>query len=172
MKPDRKVNSNAKLKTLPEERQAMIADYARDHSLDETVKWLGEDGLETSTGALSQFLSWYVLGRQLEQNESTVKQVLADLAKNNPGMAQEELDRAGQLFFSALAIQQQDSLTWKRIKDAATREKLVALNRDKFEFDAVAECRKQLPQLQAVESNRKLSDKEKSEAIHKILFPK
>jgi len=167
-----KPRSDSKLKTLPPERQADIAAYCRDHSLTETLEWLKADGLKTSLGALSEFLSWYVLQQQLDRNESTIATVLEDLKRNNPSMSQKELDAAGQMFFSALAIQQQDSLTWKRVKDASTREKLVALNRDRFEFDAVAACRKQLPQLQAVESNRKLTETEKNDAIREILFPK
>jgi len=53
----RKPRSDAKLKTLPESRQAAIERYAAKHSLVQTVKWLRDKGLQTSRSALSNFLA-------------------------------------------------------------------------------------------------------------------
>jgi len=108
----RKQNSNAVLKTLPDERQATIAQYSRDHSLEETVKWLADDGIETSTGALSNFLSWYSLQQQLARNASTVETLLNEARKANPNWTPRQIEQAGQAFFSALALEQQDIKTW------------------------------------------------------------
>lgn len=168
----RKPNSNAKLKTLPEERQDAIAEYALDHSLTDTVKWLREDGLQTSSAALSEFLSWYRLREQLTHNESTVKEMLEELKASSPDISQEQLDQAGQLFFSALAIEQQDSLTWKRVKDSQLRTGLLKLNRDKFEFDAAKACLAMLPELKAIAVNKSLSETQKVENIRLKLFGK
>ncbi|MGA3268878.1 MAG: hypothetical protein ABSE16_18915 [Verrucomicrobiota bacterium] len=52
----RKTRSDAKLKTLPEYRQAAIERYALNHSLDQTVKWLRHNRLRVSANALSRFL--------------------------------------------------------------------------------------------------------------------
>jgi hypothetical protein len=146
-----KPRSDAKLKTLPEERQASIVFYARDHSLEDTLKWLREDSVQTSIGALSGFLSWYSLRQQLARNESTVAQVLEDLKSSNPALSQQELDVAGQLFFSALAIQEKDSLTWKRIKDAHTKSEALKLAREEFEYQT---CEKILKAVHNKETNR------------------
>jgi len=133
MSTEKKSRSDAKLKTLPPDRQAAIADYARDHSLSDTLKWLREDGLQTSSGALSLFLSWYRLQQRLAVNESTVSQLLEDMKQNDPTLTQQQLEQAGQAFFSKLAIEQEDSLTWKRIQDAKLKLGLLQLNREKFE---------------------------------------
>jgi len=132
MSTEKKSRSDAKLKTLPPDRQAAIADYARDHSLSDTLKWLREDGLQTSSGALSLFLSWYRLQQRLAVNESTVSSLLEDLKRNDPTLTLEQLEQAGQAFFSKLAIEQEDSLTWKRIQDAKLKLGLLQLNREKF----------------------------------------
>ena len=107
-----KPRSDSKLKTLPEDRQVVIAEYARGHSLEETVKWLSDDGLKTSAAALSEFLSWFQLRSQLQRNESTVESLLKNLQQTRPAWTPDQIDKAGQDFFSALAIEQQDSLTW------------------------------------------------------------
>lgn len=125
MSATKKARGDSKLKTLPPDRQATIAEYASGHTLADTVGWLRADGFTTSISALSEFLSWRRLAEQLRENESTVSQVLADLKESDAGLSEEALEKAGQMFFSALAIQQQDSLTWKRAQDAKTRLELV-----------------------------------------------
>ena len=133
----KKPRADSVLKTLPPERQATIAEYLREHTLTDTRKWLAADGLKTSEAALSGFLSWYSLQQQLVNNETTVAQVLEDLKRNDPTMSEGQLAQAGQMFFSALAIQQQDSLTWKRIQDAKLKLGVLELNRQKFQRDTV-----------------------------------
>jgi hypothetical protein len=136
MSATKKPRADSKLKTLPEDRQAAIYEFAMGgKTLAETVKWLADDGLKTSSAALSGFLSWYGLQRQLEQNESTVEQALEDLKKNDPSLSQAQLDKAGNFFFSALAIQEKDSLMWKRTKDAQTKQDVVRQNEIKLQRD-------------------------------------
>lgn len=137
MSDHKKPRADSVLKTLPEERQAAIADYAREKTLKETRAWLKADGLETSEAALSGFLRWFVLQQQLRQNETTVAQVLADLKQSDPNLSPESLEQAGQMFFSALAIQQQDSLTWKRVQDSKLKLGALELSRQKFQRDTV-----------------------------------
>src|SRR5579871_4745339 len=124
MKPDpdsKKARSDAKLKTLPAERQADIFEKLnlptdQGGGYRNTLKWLLDDGFKTSLGALSEFYSWYRLQQRLANNERTVAQVLADMKREEPEMTDAQLERAGQRFFSALAIDQEDSLTWKRVQ--------------------------------------------------------
>jgi hypothetical protein len=122
-----KPRSDSTLKTLPAERQDAIAEYLSAHSLLETVAWLKADGIKTSRSALSEFGSWYALRQQLNQNQSTVETLLEELKRGNPGMTPEQLEQAGQLFFTTLAIEQRDSLTWSRVqkdKRASVRDAL------------------------------------------------
>lgn len=132
MSADKKPRADSKLKTLPEERQAVIAEYALGHSLAETVAWLREDGLVTSGAALSEFLSWHRLSHQLKRNESTVAQLLSHLRQER-GMSDEELQKAGQAFFSALAIEQQDSKAWFLSQQTALKKEQLNLDRQKFQ---------------------------------------
>lgn len=131
----RKPRSDAHLKTLPPDRQQDIADYARDHSLQEIKAWLSADGVVTSLGALSEFLSWHSLKSQLSQNESTVESVLAQLKVSRPELTEEELFAAGQAFFSAMAIETRDAKTWKRTQDLKFKRDLMELEREKFQRD-------------------------------------
>jgi hypothetical protein len=148
---NRKPRIDAKLKMLPEERQASIFAKLQAVGYVATLEWLKSDGFSTSLGALSEFQSWYVLRQQLARNESTVAQVLEDLKSSNPALSQQELDVAGQLFFSALAIQEKDSLTWKRIKDAHTKSEALKLAREEFEYQT---CEKILKAVHDKETNR------------------
>ena len=123
----RKPNSNAVLKTLPDERQATIAQYARDHSLEETVKWLADDGITTSTGALSNFLASQRLEQRLSRNASVAERLKAEIKDGQPGITPEELDFIGQKFFTELAIDEEDSLAWQRAQNVKIKQGALAL---------------------------------------------
>jgi len=111
-----KARSDAVLKTLPEERQREVADFARAHSLAATVAWLKGEGIRSSSGALSRFLSWWSVRQQLRRNESVVEAMLEDLAREKPEMTEDQLTAAGQRFFSALALEQANAGNWARIQ--------------------------------------------------------
>ncbi|HMJ04695.1 MAG TPA: hypothetical protein VK474_00430 [Chthoniobacterales bacterium] len=130
---ERKPRPDSKLKTLPEERQEQIAEFARTHSLAQTVVWLQEDGLQTSAAALSGWLSWYLLRDQLQRNESTVDSVLNQLKTARPDLTESELFAAGQSFFSALAIEQRDAKSWKRTQDLRIKAEVLKLEEKKFQ---------------------------------------
>ena len=124
---------DAKLKTLPQRRQSDILDYARDHSLADTLKWVREQGVQTSGTALSAFLSWHRLREQLMANDSTVKSILECLKSSNPKFTAEQLQIAGQAFFSALAIEQQDAQAWMWTQQTSIKKEQLALERQKFQ---------------------------------------
>jgi hypothetical protein len=173
----RKPQSNAVLKTLPEERQAEI--FSRlttktaawpDTSLEAVRKWLADDGLKTSTTALSHFHSWYSLSQQLERNGATVAQLLIDLKTAKPDMTPEQLDVAGQMFFTALSIEQQDSLGWQRAQNVKIRLEQQRFDREKFQFDAAKAALAKLPELNAIKRNNSLSADDKLQQARLKLF--
>jgi len=129
----RKPNSNAVLKTLPDERQVAIAQYARDHSLDQTVAWLQADGIKTSSGPLSNFLSWYGLQQQLTRNASTVETLLVEYRRRNPQATPQELQEVGQLFFNAMALEQQDPKQWFFAQQLALKKQVLEFEQAKFQ---------------------------------------
>ena len=112
MNPTDKPRPDAKLKTLPEDRQADISEYAVTHTLAETVDWLRANGVDTSTGALSTFLHWYHLRQQMDRNGLALEQLLVDIATQNPDITPERIYQLGQIFFSGLALAKQDPHAW------------------------------------------------------------
>ena len=142
---ERKTRSDAKLGTLPEDRQSVIADYARTHSLAETLAWLRADGLQTSEGALSTWLSSYRLSQRLGRNESTVETLLRQLQTTRPDWTADQLHSAGQAFFSALAIDEQDADVWTATQrlnlDRESAKTRFEFEREKIELRKQAEAR-------------------------------
>jgi hypothetical protein len=111
--PDyKKARSDAKLKTLPAERQAEIFEKLnlpgdQGGGYRNTLKWLLDDGFKTSLRVISQFFAWYRLRQRLATNYRTVSQVLEDIKREEPDLTDTQLERAGQRFFAALAIEQE-----------------------------------------------------------------
>lgn len=140
MSASKKPRSDSKLKTLPEERQAEIFDYAAENSLVETVKWLRDDGLVTSKSALSEFLSWRQLRVELQQDEGTVDTILEDLKKDVAAISEEQLDVFGQKAFSLLSIRRQDANTFLKVRSARAR---AVIEKEKLKLREKAEARLQ-----------------------------
>lgn len=119
----RKPNANSVLKTLPPERQAAIVEFAGKPggSLAKTVAWLAEDGIQTNSASLSEFLSWYALEQQFQEDASTTESLLEQWRKDLPNLTEEQLDDLGQRTFSLLAIRRQDPKTFVMVRSARTR---------------------------------------------------
>ena len=107
-----KPRRDAKLKTLPDDRQAQIFEFARDHSLVQTVQWLAERQIKTSISAVSQFLRWYRVKRDLARSESELQRQLVDLVRKDPSAY--HLHNLGQRLFDIDAIMKQDPHAWYR----------------------------------------------------------
>lgn len=111
-----KVRSDSKLKTLPEERQAQIAEMLRASSLEEVKAQLAQDGLDTSVASLSEFYSWYHMRRQYQQTEDTVQAMLDILKQEKPEISDQQIFNYGQQVFSVLALKEGDNENWARIQ--------------------------------------------------------
>ncbi|HEY4414480.1 MAG TPA: hypothetical protein VGO57_02215 [Verrucomicrobiae bacterium] len=137
-----KPRADAKLKTLPPERQADIfaklnLPVKQGGGYAETLKWLKDDGLETSLGALSQFFSWYSLKQQMERNESTVETLLEKVAAANTGLSPERIQELGQSFFTAMALEQQDPKAWYLTQQVGLKKEQLLLDRKKFQRETI-----------------------------------
>lgn len=154
----RKPRADSKLKTLPEDRQAAIAEYARDHTLSDTLKWLRSDGLQTSAAALSSFLSWYVLQEQWRQDEVTTESLLEQLKGEVPNLSEEQLDDLGQRTFSLLSIRRQDLDGFVSIRSARSKAEL---EKAKIELRKQAEKRLQ----QGLELQREIYEAQTAEKL-------
>jgi hypothetical protein len=123
----RKPRADSALKSLSEERQAKIFDYMRGHTRRETAEWLARDGIELTLMVLTRFWRWYSAQRLLRENCSTVARLLAEMRKSDAELTASQLEVIGQVFFTALAIKQKDSLSWKRAADVRVKHKGLAL---------------------------------------------
>ena len=112
-----KPRSDARLKNLPDERQAQIAEFARTHSLSQTVQWLAGQDIKTSLSAVSQFLRWYRVKQGMAINEATLREKLTDVLRKDPSHCR--LDKLGQALFSISAILDQDPRAWHRVQNLA-----------------------------------------------------
>lgn len=129
----RKPRCDAHLKTLSPARQEAIIEYMTSHKPAEVVAWLREDGIQTSTGALSYFWSWWHLQAQLAKNTSTVETLLQSLQSTRPDWTPEQVQQAGQAFFSALAMEQQDVKGWFLTQQVELKRGQLLLDRQKFQ---------------------------------------
>jgi len=177
MKPEKKPRIKASgepespLRTLPEERQAAIIELLKKNSTVNTRKELIADGLTVSTGALSEFWSWWHLRRQFKQTQSDVQTLMEDLRTQKPGLSEGEIFAHGQKVFSLLAMKNESAEDWSRIQKTRQREELIKIERQKFQRET---CELFL-KWQADEEAKKIatssaSNKEKIEALGKKMF--
>jgi hypothetical protein len=106
----RKARGDSRLKTLSPDRQAALAAQSATLTLAQLRLWVkAELGVDTSKTALSEFLSWYHLGQELEEAATFADQLKADLAKL-PGLAlhEETLNQAAQVAFELRAAKAKD----------------------------------------------------------------
>ncbi len=122
MNTSSKPRPDAKLKTLPDERQCEIAEHAKTHSLEETVIWLRTNGIDVAISTLSTFLAAYRMQKQLEKNELVTKELLLQLAEQHPELTPEKVTELGQTFFSGMAIEQQNPRVWCLVQQTGVKK--------------------------------------------------
>jgi hypothetical protein len=130
--PSKKIHPDAKLKLLPEERQAEIADFAAAQTLGETVLWLTQSGVEVGIATLSRFLSWYRLKLQVSRNESAIRMLLEDIIPRDPAPSAARLFELSLAFFTASAIEHQDLRSWYLAQQIALQNTRIQLEAEKY----------------------------------------
>jgi hypothetical protein len=121
----RKPRADSALKTLPLDQQEKLFALLRKTSYEKALPIVAKEfGVRTSSGALSQFFSWYPLSRRLEQAKSFADTITAQI-KANPhlNLDAEKISAVGQIAFEAQALAEQDpklyvSMRKLRQKDA------------------------------------------------------
>lgn len=117
----RKPRGDSTLKILPEERQREIVEHAAGHTLAETRVWLAADGIETSSAALSGFLSWWHLRHQFKSWEADAVTMIDLLRQKRPDLPEGDLQGYANEFFQLKAIKENDSETWLAFASARHR---------------------------------------------------
>lgn len=131
-----KPRGDSPLNRLSLKRQDALFDFASVHTLAESVAWLRKSRVATSTRSLSIWLSVQRLRRQLRLNEAAVQTVVTKLQAiseaEGPKWDPEEVQRAGQAFFSGLAVEQQDPRIWHITQRLALEREQLALEQARF----------------------------------------
>jgi hypothetical protein len=124
----RKPRSDSTLKTLPEERQAVIAALLAKSSLDAVKAELAKDGIRTSAKALSEFWSWYQLREALRRREARVEGIVDRIKEGNVGLPEEKLWDLGQSLFGAMAIAEEDGREWYRTQRLSLHRRKLSID--------------------------------------------
>ncbi len=106
-----KPRSDAKLKSLPQDRQDQVIEWCRE-GYEHARKQLAADGLRVSIRALSEFFSWYRLKQRFEGADSRSQQIEELLRDKNPSMAPAKVREIGQTLFTLEAMESQDAQTF------------------------------------------------------------
>jgi len=127
----KKPRADSHLKTLPPERQRTIIDALQTRKLAEVRADLRQDGIETSSAALSEFWAWWHLREQFQDAESSVQTLCKLLKDQRPDMPEEQLADYGQQVFSLLALKQQEPKEWARIQKLRLLRQTLAIEQRK-----------------------------------------
>lgn len=124
----------------------------------------------TRDGQLTEFRSWLdeqdaraAEAQRQAEDEAALKQEFADLTN----------DQVRQLVIRGTVARAKAQGDWKLGLSAVDRDlkfQQVALDKNKFEFDATRAAMAKLPELKAIASNKALSDDEKLEQARLALF--
>ena len=109
----RMARSDSKLKRLPESDQETLwllmhpeDPETRAYSLEDALVHLeDEHGISCARSTLSEWRAWYALRRRMENAQARAEQAKLEWLKENPDATPEDLERLGQMVFTAESIE-------------------------------------------------------------------
>jgi|SRR5579884_271193 len=171
MNAPRKPRGDSPLRTLPEERQAEIIALMKKHTTAKVRAMLIKDGLTVSTGALSDFFSWWHLRQQFTQNQSDVSTLLEQLKKAQPELSEKQLFNYGQQVFSLLAMKTENPEIWTWVQKTRQKEEELQIERQKFRRETCKLFIEWVANEEAKKiANSTASNADKIEALGKKMF--
>lgn len=172
MSTPKKPRSDSPLRSLPEDAQAEVISWLKGKPQSEVRKLVeSAHGFIPSDAALSGFWSWWHVRAQLARNDATAQALVADLAESNPALSAESLQEAGQAFFSALAVEQQDAHAWAAAQKIGLARQQLALDRDKFRRETCSLFLKWAEDRRALEiASGSAPNSAKIEALGQLMF--
>lgn len=136
----RKVAAHAKLKNLPEGDQETL--WLLMHPTDaETppmtleavlVHLQEEHGISCALSTLSEWHSWYALGKRMEKAAERSRQATLEFASTYPDAGPEDLERFGQMIFTAESIEARDLKGFNALVRERSRRMSLELDRRKL----------------------------------------
>lgn len=152
----RKPRSDSKLKLLPDEvqetlwrllntpvdeegRPAPVKEGGKPMRMEDALAWLRDThSVDSSLGALSDWYSWYGLRQRTERARARAEQATLEFARENPEVDSTDLERLGQMVFTAETIEGGDIKAYVALmnlrlkqKDQELDERRVALLEEK-----------------------------------------
>lgn len=172
MSTDRKPRSDARLKTLPEDRQAEIASMLATKSLAEVRKELIKDGLHTSVGALSEFFSWWRLRESIRRRETRIQGILENVKlESQQTIPEDRLWEIGQSLFGAMAIAEEDGKEWFRTQRLSLARHKLRLEAEKVQVWTCEKFLEWFKDQRAIQiAEGKGSNAEKIAELRRIMF--
>ena len=137
MSATRKARSDARLKTLPKDRQEQLWQWINGTEGYKGARRLAREqwGLQTSVTALSEFYSWFALSRHLEEAATfadELKKTLGQLPELN--LNEEQVNLAAQVAFELEAIKAKDFDRFFALRKLRQKDSEMTLEREKFEL--------------------------------------
>jgi hypothetical protein len=107
------VNAHAKVKNLPDDDQETLwllmhptDTTAPPYTLEAALVHLQEEhGIECALSTLSEWHSWYALKKRMENAQARANQAKLEWLKENPEASPDELEKLGQMVFTAESIE-------------------------------------------------------------------
>jgi hypothetical protein len=116
-----KPRAHAKLKTLPDQLQADLSEFARNHTLVQTVEWLQASGISASKSTVSEFLRWYRERQGFERSQKLLRAEIIDAIAEDRRPNEDALARLGTTVFGVSAIENLDPRAWCSTQQLALR---------------------------------------------------
>lgn len=132
MSDNKKTRADAKLKTLPEDRQAQIAELCAIKTLAEVRQELAADGLVVSIDTISRWYSSWQLEQDFQRTETLAEQFMQQIKLSDPQITEEKLFDFGQTLFALRAVENKDARDWKRVQDVRHRRQMLDIERKRF----------------------------------------
>lgn len=156
----RKVNAHAKVKNLPEGDQETL--WLLMHPTDKTVPpytleaalvhLQEEHGIECALSTLSEWRSWYALKKRMEKAAARAQQATLEFAREHPDATPDDLEKYGQMIFTAESIEKGDAKTFNALQRERSRRmsleidarRIVLLEKKAKAADEAAELKRRL----------------------------
>jgi hypothetical protein len=126
-----KPHGHSVLNRLTPERQRAVQDYALNHTLAETIKWLADDGVKIGDTALSNWLSYLRLAQRMERCSGKADAIVEQGRAEGWIETAEEEQAIGQCLFNRMAMDEEDPKAW-------FLSQTIVLKRQKMEIEKKA----------------------------------
>ena len=134
---------DAKLKGLDPAVQAELYAVRSEGGQDEAMAWLDGQGVESSTGALSEWFSWYGLALRMVAADQRRDQIMAAKLLEHPEADLRAIADYGDAMFLLESITEKDSSAYTALRRVMEKGKDHELATKKFE-EQVAAAKKEI----------------------------